>query len=62
MVPMNLDTLEKTLVEFRRQDPDLNIVVRGDHRIQYQKIVSVLDVLVSAKVEKVGLATDSAGR
>lgn len=46
------------LVEFRQQDPDLNVVVRGDSRIQYQKIISVLDVLVSAKVTKVGLATE----
>jgi biopolymer transport protein ExbD len=61
-VEMNEDQLLKTLVEFRKQDPDLNIVVRGDHRIQYQKIVGVLDVLVSANVSKVGLATESIGR
>jgi biopolymer transport protein ExbD len=30
-----------------------------DSRIQYQKIVSVLDVLVSANVNKVGLATEA---
>lgn len=62
MVEMNDDQLLKTLVEFRKQDPELNIVVRGDHRIQYQKIVGVLDVLVSANVSKVGLATETVGR
>jgi len=56
--PMNEDELLKTLVEFRKQDPDLNVVVRGDSSIQYQKIVGVLDVLVSANVNKVGLATE----
>lgn len=56
---MNEDQLLKTLVEFRKQDPDLNVVVRGDSRIQYQKVVGVLDVLVSANVSKVGLATES---
>jgi biopolymer transport protein ExbD len=61
-VEMTEDELLKTLVEFRKQDPDLNIVVRGDSRIQYQRIVSVLDVLVSANVTKVGLATESVGR
>ena len=35
------------------------MVVRGDSRIQYQKVVKVLDVLVSANVSKVGLATES---
>ena len=56
---MSEDELLKTLVEFRKQDPDLTVVVRGDSRIQYQKIVSVLDVLVSANVNKVGLATEA---
>ncbi len=57
--PMDEDQLLKTLVDFRKQDPDLNVVVRGDARIQYQKIVGVLDVLVSANVSKVGLATET---
>src|SRR5262245_13320036 len=58
-VPMDEDLLLRTLVEFRKQDPDLNVVVRGDKRIQYQKVVGVLDVLVSANVSKVGLATET---
>ena len=58
-VEMNEENLLRTLVEFRKQDPDLNVVVRGDSRIQYQKVVSVLDVLVSANVSKVGLATET---
>lgn len=61
-VPMNDEQLLRTLVEFRKQDPDLSIVVRGDSRIQYQKIIGVLDLLVSAKVTKVGLATEAVGR
>lgn len=56
---MDEEKLLETLVEFRKQDPDLNVVVRGDSRIQYQKVVKVLDVLVSANVSKVGLATES---
>jgi len=61
-VPMNLDQLLKTLVDFRKVDPDLNVVVRGDSRIHYQKIIDVLDVLVSARIEKVGLATETYGQ
>lgn len=56
-VPMDLDTLLRTLVEFRKEDPDLNVVVRGDAGIAYQRIIDVLDVLVSANINKVGLAT-----
>jgi len=59
-VEMDENELLRTLVEFRKQDPDLNVVVRGDSRIQYQKVVGVLDVLVSANVSKVGLATEVA--
>lgn len=58
-VEMSEEQLLRTLVEFRKQDPDLNVVVRGDARIQYQKIISVLDLLVSANVRKVGLATEA---
>lgn len=61
-VPMDLDKLLTTLVDFRKVDPDLNVVVRGDSRIHYQKIINVLDVLVSAKIEKVGLATETFGQ
>ena len=47
-----------TLVDFRKDDPDLNVVVRGDSAVQYRKIVEVLDVLSQANVTKVGLATE----
>lgn len=60
-VPMNEDQLLRALVDFRKEDPDLNVVVRGDRRIQYQKIIGVLDILVSANVSKVGLATETIG-
>ena len=61
-VEMNEDQLLRTLVEFRKQDPDLNVVVRGDSRIQYQRIIGVMDVLISANISKVGLATEAASR
>ena len=61
-VEMTEDQLLRTLVEFRKEDPDLNVVVRGDSRIQYQRIIGVLDVLISANISKVGLATESAAR
>ena len=57
-VEMTEDQLLTTLVQFRKDDPDLNVVVRGDSRIPYQKIVGVLDVLISANISKVGLATE----
>jgi biopolymer transport protein ExbD len=59
-VEMKEEQLLNTLVDFRKQDPDLNIIVRSDKRIQFQKVMDVLDILVSANVTKVGLATEAA--
>lgn len=58
-VPMNEDQLLRALVEFRKADPDLNVVLRADSAIDYQRVVNVLDVLIAANVAKVGLATDT---
>lgn len=55
----NEDQLLRTLVDLRKADPDLNVVLRGDAAIDYQRVVNVLDVLIAANVTKVGLATDT---
>lgn len=53
------DQLLHTLVKLRENDPDLNVVLRGDAAIDYQRVVNVLDVLIAANITKVGLATDT---
>ena len=59
-VPMRSeDQLLNTLVELRKADPELNVVLRGDSAIDYQRVVNVLDVLIAANITKVGLATDT---
>jgi biopolymer transport protein ExbD len=62
MKEVDLISLQQLLVQLRAEDPDLSVVVRGDRKIQYQNIVSVLDVLQQANVTKVGLATESTGK
>jgi biopolymer transport protein ExbD len=59
-VEMTEDQLLNTLVEIRKEDPDVNVVLRADSAIDYQRVVNVLDVLIAANVTKVGLATESA--
>ena len=59
-VELTEDQLLTTLVQFRKDDPDLNVVLRADSAIDYQRVVNVLDVLIAANVTKVGLATESA--
>ena len=57
-VEMNEDKLLRTLVDFRKEDPNLNVIVRADATIEFQRVVNVLDVLISANVAKFGLATE----
>jgi len=53
------DMLE-TLIGLRTDDPDLNIIVRGDSKTKYKQIRAVLDVCQQANVPKVDLATEIA--
>jgi len=58
MEKMNLKTLYEKLVEKRKADPDLSIIIRGDGSIEYDNVINVLEVLQSANVIKVSLATE----
>jgi biopolymer transport protein ExbD len=57
-VPMS--DLLPTLISLRTDDPDLNIIVRGDAKTSYKKIRDVLDICQQANVPKVDLATEIA--
>jgi len=48
----------QTLISLRTDDPDLNVIVRGDAHTKYKQIRAVLDVCQQADVPKVNLATD----
>jgi biopolymer transport protein ExbD len=48
----------QTLISLRTDDPDLNIIVRGDGKTKYKDIRAVLDVCQQANVPKVDLATE----
>ena len=55
---VGLDALREKLVAMRVDDPDLNVVVRGDAHTKYQRVVGVMDVLQQANIAKVNLATE----
>lgn len=50
--------LHAELVRLRTDDPDLSVIVRGDSKARYKRIVEVLDMLQQANVVKVDLATE----
>ena len=54
----NADEMLQTLISLRTDDPDLNIIVRGDSHTKYKQIRAVLDVCQQANVPKVDLATE----
>ena len=53
-----LDELQQYLVSLRMDDPDLNIIVRGDAKTKYRQIRAVLDICQQANIVKVDLATE----
>ena len=60
-VEMDPDQLLRALVDFRKEpgNEDLNVVVRADSGIEFQRVVTVLDVLIKANIAKFGLATET---
>ena len=59
---VGISDLLQTLIGLRMDDPDLNIVVRGDGKTKYRQIRAVLDACQQANVVKVDLATEPAGK
>jgi len=51
------DLLQK-LISLRTDDPDLNVIVRGDGKTKYKQIRAVLDICQQANIVKVDLATE----
>jgi len=57
-----MDDLLPTLVGLRTDDPDLNVIVRGDAKTKYKQIRAVMDIYQQANVPKVDLATEIVGK
>lgn len=59
---VTMHELLQELVRLRVDDPDLSVVVRGDSKTKYRKILAVMDTLQQANVVKVDLATEPADK
>ena len=46
------------LISMRTDDPDLNVILRGDGKTKYKQIRAVLDICQQANIVKVDLATE----
>ena len=54
---LKIDDLLGRLISLRTDDPDLNVIVRGDTKTKYKQIRAVLDICQQANLAKVDLAT-----
>ena len=56
---VTVSQLKDRLQQLKSDNPDLSVVVKGDDDVDYQNMVSVLDVLQQLDITKVGLATEA---
>jgi biopolymer transport protein ExbD len=50
-------TLAVRLIELKRANPDVAVVIRPDRELPVQKLVGLMDALQRAEITKVGIAT-----
>lgn len=58
---MDAGELEARIAAMVAQDKELRVVVGADRQVPYEKVIAAMDALKRAKVEKVGLVTESGG-
>ncbi len=54
---VSVSQLKTDLARDKEADPEMGVVVKGDDQVDYQHMVSVLDVLQELDIQKVGMAT-----
>ena len=55
--PVTMEELETSLRQHKAVDPDFPVVIKGDDKIYYQNIISVLDLLTELEITQLGLVT-----
>lgn len=56
---MTLPELEQQLTTLAGKDPDTAVLVRGDERLDYGRIIQVLRVLHKARIVRMALVTEA---
>jgi biopolymer transport protein ExbD len=54
---VDLETLTAQLIQMKRTNPDVAIVIRPDRDLPVQKLIGLMDVVQRAGISKVGIAT-----
>lgn len=55
--PVTLEQLDQRLAQHRAANPALAVVIKGDARVQYAKVMEVMELLKRHDITELGLAT-----
>jgi biopolymer transport protein ExbD len=55
--PVTLPELETRLRQYKSADPDIPVVIKGDSKVQYDKVVAVLELCSQLDITQLGLVT-----
>ena len=55
--PVTIQELESRLQQIKAATPSFPVVVKGDSKVQYEKVIEVLDLLGRLDITQLGLVT-----
>lgn len=55
--PLAEEALERELLRLAKEDPDVPLLVRGDERLNYGRIMRVVKVIYKCKIRRMALVT-----
>ena len=55
--PVTMAELETRLRQYKAVDPDFPVVIKGDAKIYYERVIEILDLLQDLEITQLGLVT-----
>lgn len=55
--PVTMAELEQRLTQFKAATPNFPVVIKGDSKVQYEKVIDVLDLCGRLEITQLGLVT-----
>lgn len=55
--PVTMVELETRLRQYKAADPDFPVVIKGDEKVYYESVISILDIMQKLEITQLGLVT-----
>jgi len=55
--PVTMEELEIRLRQYRAIDPNFPVIIKGDEKIYYKRVIEILDLLQKLEITQLGLVT-----